>query len=242
MAELVAQKLRTRIIRGELVEGEALPPEAQLMEQFGVSRPTLREAFRVLESESLISIRRGSRGGARVCAPDIAVAARYTAILLHIRHTTVNDVYDTRLILEPAAARRIAEVEDNGSAISQLRAAVDDELTAVEDRIAHAAASTRFHELLMELSGSNTLAVLCGMLHEIVDEHLAQMIAASVDEQSANLSKATRMTAIKAHTKLVSILESGDGESAETFWRLHMEAARLLVLRGIGPQALVDAT
>ncbi|MCK9903482.1 GntR family transcriptional regulator, partial [Frankia sp. Cpl3] len=46
-AELVAAQLRRQIVRGELVEGDALPPEAVLMEQFGVSRPTLREAFRV---------------------------------------------------------------------------------------------------------------------------------------------------------------------------------------------------
>ncbi|EIV96383.1 transcriptional regulator, partial [Frankia sp. QA3] len=53
-AELVAAHLRRQIVRGELHEGDALPPEAVLMEQFGVSRPTLREAFRVLESEALI--------------------------------------------------------------------------------------------------------------------------------------------------------------------------------------------
>src|SRR3954454_24717649 len=51
-AELVARSLRRQIISGELGQGEALPPESALMEQFGVSRPTLREAFRVLESES----------------------------------------------------------------------------------------------------------------------------------------------------------------------------------------------
>ena len=61
MAELVAAHLRRQIVRGDLQEGDALPPETVLMEQFGVSRPTLREAFRVLESEALISVRRGAR-------------------------------------------------------------------------------------------------------------------------------------------------------------------------------------
>ena len=64
-AELVTAQLRSQIVRGDLREGDALPPEATLMTQFGVSRPTLREAFRVLESEALISVRRGARGGAR---------------------------------------------------------------------------------------------------------------------------------------------------------------------------------
>ena len=47
---------------------DQLPPESALMEQFGVSRPTLREAFRILEAEGAISIRRGVRGGARLVA------------------------------------------------------------------------------------------------------------------------------------------------------------------------------
>ena len=59
-AELISNYLRTRIVRGELKPGEKLPSEAKLMEQFRVSRPTLREAFRILETESLISVRRGS--------------------------------------------------------------------------------------------------------------------------------------------------------------------------------------
>ena len=64
--ELIAAQLRRQIVRGVLKPGQTLPPETQLMEHFGVSRPTLREAFRILEAETLISVRRGSRGGAKV--------------------------------------------------------------------------------------------------------------------------------------------------------------------------------
>jgi len=61
---MIASYLRSRIVRGELAEGDSLPSEVELMHQFDVSRPTLREAFRILETESLIVIRRGSRGPA----------------------------------------------------------------------------------------------------------------------------------------------------------------------------------
>ena len=63
-AELLAARIRGQIIRGELKEGDALPAESELMETFGVSRPTLREAIRVLEMESLLRMRRG-RAAAR---------------------------------------------------------------------------------------------------------------------------------------------------------------------------------
>ncbi len=67
-AELVARTLRRMIVDGQLKEGDFLPHEAELMTHFQVSRPTLREAVRVLESERLVEVRRGSRTGAK-CDP-----------------------------------------------------------------------------------------------------------------------------------------------------------------------------
>ena len=60
-AELIAARIRRGIACGQLADGDALPSELQLMDDFGVSRPILREAFRILESESLIEVRRGVR-------------------------------------------------------------------------------------------------------------------------------------------------------------------------------------
>src|ERR1700759_310701 len=92
-AERVAAHLRRRIIRGELVEGAALPSESDLIEEFGVSRPTMREAILLLEAESLVVIRRGVHGGARVRAPQRAVAARYAGRILQHQGTRIRDVY-----------------------------------------------------------------------------------------------------------------------------------------------------
>ena len=119
-AELVAAHLRRQIVRGELCEGDALAPEAELMRQFGVSRPTLREAVRILESESLISVTRGARGGARVHMPDVSVATRYSGLLLQTSGTTLADVHLTRSVIEPAAARLLAE-EHSEETIALLR-------------------------------------------------------------------------------------------------------------------------
>ena len=108
-AELVAAELRRKIVRGELAEGDALASEAALMAEFAVSRPTLREAFRVLESESLISIRRGARGGARVQLPNGNVAASYAGLVLEYRGTTLQDVYDARTYIEAPCAALLAK-------------------------------------------------------------------------------------------------------------------------------------
>src|ERR1700736_5393707 len=128
--ELVASHLRRQIVRGELRPGETLPLETELMEQYGVSRPTLREAFRILEAETLISVRRGSRGGARVVAPDVAVAARYVGLLLQTQVTTINDVYEARMISEPPCARLLAmhrtsdDLDNLTAIVDQLKAEI----------------------------------------------------------------------------------------------------------------------
>ena len=79
MADIVADQIRSRIINGELKEGDRLPSEALMLERFGISRPTLREALRVLETEKLISVSRGSRNGAIVHTPKIDVCLLYTS-------------------------------------------------------------------------------------------------------------------------------------------------------------------
>src|SRR5206468_8691169 len=83
-AELVAGTLRRMVVDGQLKDGDFLPNEAELMAHFGVSRPTLREAVRVLESERLVEVRRGSRTGARVRVPGPEIVARPAGLLLEL--------------------------------------------------------------------------------------------------------------------------------------------------------------
>jgi DNA-binding FadR family transcriptional regulator len=73
-----------------------------------VSRPTLREAFRILEAESLLTVRGGARGGAQVVTPDLSVAARHVGSLPQVSGTTIGEVYGARLAIEPTAARTLA--------------------------------------------------------------------------------------------------------------------------------------
>ena len=104
--EMVAAHLRRQIVLGELKEGDQLPSESVLMEQFGVSRPTLREAFRILEAEGAITVRRGVRGGARVQVPDVKVAARQAGLVLQYRGALLSDVYEVRAIIDNIETER----------------------------------------------------------------------------------------------------------------------------------------
>src|ERR1700681_2033294 len=92
IAELVARTLRRMVVEGQLKDGDCLPHEAHLIAHFQVSRPILREAVRVLESERLVEVRRGSRTGAKVRVPGPETVARPGALVLAISGTTLGDV------------------------------------------------------------------------------------------------------------------------------------------------------
>jgi GntR family transcriptional regulator, transcriptional repressor for pyruvate dehydrogenase complex len=231
-AELVAGQIRRKIIRGEVAEGEALLPESDLMKQYGVSRPTLREAFRILESEALIAVSRGARGGARVLPPDIAVVARYAGLLLQYSGATLEDVQNARLVVEPPSARLLAERQDLDAA-TRLRDLIEHERAIASDESAYAEMSTRFHEFMMELAGNQTLAMVVGMLHDIVETHVE-------DSMLADFSKKTVQLSIRSQEKLVELIEAGDADGAETHWRLHISEAARRTLSKSGPKTVLD--
>jgi DNA-binding FadR family transcriptional regulator len=223
-AELVAAKLRYRIASGQLCEGDALPPETQLLEQFGVSRPILREALRILESESLIEVRRGVRGGGRVRLPDPKAIAGYAALLLQLKGATVADVLEARAVIEPAAARMVAE-RRSPDVLASLAACHAAELHTSSDVLARAAASARFHNTLVEGSGNLTLLMLLGVLSTIIDHHHS-LIAARLSREWRGFRGPYLHLVVEGHGRLLELLTAGDGIGAEALWRGHMREAR----------------
>lgn len=238
-AELIATLYRRRIVRGELRPGDTLPSEQQLMVQFGVSRPTLREAFRILEAEDLISVKRGSRGGARVTQPSLAVAARYVGLLLQVQGTTIADVYEARMVLEPACARLLArrrtkqDLTDLGACLDEMRAMVDvlgAERAEVLPTARWSQLAWRFHELIMERSGSKTLAVQGGVLRDIVETHLTLAVGRDFSGSAEETADALQRN-VRSYAKLIELIDKRDGAGAEKHWHAHMEAAGKLLLR-----------
>jgi len=235
-AELVAAQLRNQIVRGELQEGDALPPEATLMAQFAVSRPTLREAFRVLESEALISVRRGARGGARVHAPNGDVAARYAGLVLQFRGATLADVYDARKSIELPAVRHLARRRP----ATALRA-LDANLVSARAHINEPAAQIRlqeeFHLLIVRHHGNQTLLVFSEMVHHIIELHNASYVArwggAPEERKGAKLGERT-------HERLLDFVRAGDIDAAEQLWSHHLEEGADYRLRGTDAKTVLE--
>jgi GntR family transcriptional regulator, transcriptional repressor for pyruvate dehydrogenase complex len=227
MAEVIVERLRRQIVRGELAEGETLPSEQELQARFGVSRPTLREAFRILESESLITVRRGAHGGALVRVPNTDVAARYAALILEYRGTSLDDLYQARIVIEPAAVGLLATKRTEKD-LARLREALDEHDALLDQPNRLIRTHTAFHALLIELTGNQTLLVLTGMIQRIID--LANWKVVESDAGTAAHAQATSR-GLSAHHRVVDLVEAGDESGAAALWRRHLVEAREYLLK-----------
>jgi DNA-binding FadR family transcriptional regulator len=105
MAEVVAEKIRVRIAHRELEAGDPLPSETVLLAEYGVARPTMREALRILESEGLLTVKRGKGGGPRIAVPRVYGVAKQAGFLLQVSGTPLGDVLRARRVIEVPPSR-----------------------------------------------------------------------------------------------------------------------------------------
>ncbi|MBX3094442.1 MAG: FadR family transcriptional regulator [Cryobacterium sp.] len=217
MAEVIAAELRGRILAGELRPGDYLYSEGALMEQYQVSRPTLREALRLLESQGLITVRRGSHHGPIVNLPDIQVTARSLAIQLQLRDASLGDVHAFRMLVEPTAVRLAAE-RATSSDIDELRKLLTDAESAIGNVDAFAYQGWNFHLKLIQMSGNAVAAVVIEALERISERHSARKMTDVSDlvlQHERNL---------RAHEHLVELIEQGRIQEVESYWTKHMAA------------------
>ncbi len=223
LPHIIAQRLRSQIASGELRPGDSLPSESELLKEFGISRPTLREALRVLESETLIQLGRGSRSGATILAPSIEMAAQYGGLYLATQDTTLGQIHEVRSMLEPPLAGAHAK-QANTEVCKALAHCVKLQREALEqlDYIGAAAAVNQFHEQLVHKSGNNALRLLAGMLHEISANVYPQLpLAAGRVTKKAIWRRSEEST--DAHESLVELVKAKKAAAAEKFWREYMQ-------------------
>ncbi len=218
-AEVVAAALRRQIILGELSEGEALPPEGELLSTMGVSKPTLRQAIRILESESLVSVRRGAHGGIHVSVPTIETAAGYAATVLRYRGADTTDLFEAAAALEGPCVAMLARSR-TAEQLDRLRAALAAEADASDDTQRLLDLESDFHRLILECAGNATLRVLCEMIRAVIDDATRRYLTTTRPAVHGPAIAAGART----HRRVVDLIERRDAEAAETLWRKHIRA------------------
>jgi GntR family transcriptional repressor for pyruvate dehydrogenase complex len=109
MSNYIISQVREAILTGKVQPGDRLPTEKELVEQFHVSKHTLREALRALEFMGLLEIRKGAGGGPFVLEVDMETTRNSIINFLHFQNVSVRDLSDVRKVFEPHLARVAAE-------------------------------------------------------------------------------------------------------------------------------------
>ena len=221
MAELVAERIRGQIARGEFNPGDSLPSETELMTQFGVARPTMREAIRILESESLISTRRGAQSGPKVRAIDVAVLGRRAGLLLQMSGATMDDLYQAQAVIEPKAAALAAKRRTKAD-LATLRELID-RARNVTDVADFGPIAVEFHIGIVRASKNKTLTMIAEMLHALALDLYRERLTLL-----RPIGEKVRAASIELYEHVVERLEARDADGAEKVWgeeRTALEAA-----------------
>ncbi|MEW6473525.1 MAG: FCD domain-containing protein [Actinomycetota bacterium] len=225
LADQIAAGLRGWIVN-EAAPGDFLPSERDLIDRFHASRPTVREAMRILEAEGLIEIKRGVNGGAVVRKPDIYGLATAVGTFLQRIGVTLQEVFNLRLLLEPEAARRAALSPERGEVARVLGAVLDAEQQAVQEP-EPAGVSRRvveFHNAVLALANDRALATFGELLETVVVQQNARSLSGADDPHRWSAD------AHAAHRRIAAAIKRGDADAAARLTRKHLEAAAQMII------------
>lgn len=208
----IIHQIKESIFAGDLRPGHALPSEKELAEQFGVSRITVRDALRVLESQGLIQIKVGARGGAFIAAPSVDPVSQSLSNMLRLKQATLTDLVEARILVEPHVAAMAADraTPDDLAAMERAIAAAR-EARASGDRY-FIPTSVTFHLALAEAARNPVLLFAVNSFRALFHEALSALLPA--DDMAER--------AIADHQKILDAIRARDGERARDVMREHL--------------------
>ncbi len=207
LPEELAGVLAEEIRAGTLAPGAFLPPEPRLTERFGVSRSVVREATRTLEARGLVEVRRGVGVVVRV-APDPNLA---DALAARIRSDArvLRDIWDVRMMLEPAVAAAAAERATPEEVALIARAAA-----ALETAGDPVGADLAFHAAVLEACHNGVVALILAPLGDLLRAERAATLRMGLD------------AAAKGHRAVAAAIAAGDAGAARAAMAEHLVEAR----------------
>lgn len=239
-AELVASALRSRIVSGDLADGDLLPKQEDLAEQFGTSTPSVREGLRILEGEGLVTVRRGRLGGGIVHAPAGDSAAYMLGLVLESRKVRLKEIGGTLTDIEPICAGLCAERKDRKRTVLPRLRAVQDASDKSTNLLEGIRLGRRFHEELVRGCGRETMVVLIGVLETIWTAHSEHS-----GRQGQLASKPPDRSYIDRrgddHRELITLIADGDADAAIACARRHLESSTYYRTEGRESSAVIEA-
>ncbi len=216
--ERVLAQIEDKLRTGEWSLGERLPGERALAEQMGVSRPSVREAVRVLEAMGIVRTAVGSGPDAGATVVDRPAAGLGAAVRLHVASGTlpVSDVVATRAALETWAVGQAAARFDVETDLTEAQRLLDEMtapgLTAAE----FVALDQQFHLTLVQLAGNQLVEAILGGLRTAIGHY----VTAGVERIES--WDALCATLCREHQGILAAVVEGDAVGAERLAHDHI--------------------
>ena len=215
-SEEIAALIRRWLEEQRLQPGERIGTEQEMADEFGVSRPTLREALRLLSASHLIRVGRGRTGGIFVASTPSEGMSRNVsesiALMLAAQSISMEELLDARLSLEVPIAGRAAVNADDEVA-DRLEAAIEAAVGHQPGTPPFNAADTRFHQILAEAAGNDLLRALTGWILEVLQPTLVAHISLGVDPDAI----------IAQHRAILRAVRRNQRSAAEKAMQAHIE-------------------
>jgi DNA-binding FadR family transcriptional regulator len=196
-SESVARDIVRDVVSGGLRTGDRLAAEAAMLEQYGVSRESLREALRLLEAQGLITIRRGPGGGPIVGRVDPANFGRVSTLFYNLAGGTYGELFDAWVVTEATLAERAARYEDRSTVRKAMEPFVQDvPLDAgPEDLTRFVSIHAHFHDVIASLASNRVLQLMLQTIGQIVTHHVTvisdpRLARAEIERAHVQLARA----------------------------------------------------
>jgi DNA-binding FadR family transcriptional regulator len=207
-SERVAQDIVRDIVSRGLGTGDRLPLEAAMVEEYGVSRTSLREALRLLEMQGLISLKPGPGGGPVVGTVEPSHLARTAALYFHLGAATYSDLMQTQVLMESSCARLAAM---NPAREAFMAPWLTQELPV--ETMAYRDQTTGFHGAVYQATENPVLSLLTQAVTHTVTQH----VLLTMDPVEL------RGQIVDEHAALARVIASGDSYAAERAMADHFE-------------------
>ncbi|MDP9293167.1 MAG: FCD domain-containing protein [Actinomycetota bacterium] len=203
-SEQIAVQIRRWLEEQHLETGERIGTEQELADEFGVSRPTMREALRLLSASHLIRVGRGRTGGIFVArTPSEGMSRNVSesiALMLAAESISMEELLDARLSLEVPLAGRAAHNADE-TVIARLEQAISDAVGERPGTDPFNTADSHFHRILAEAAGNDLLYALTGWILEVLQPTLVVTISGRVDAEAILDQHRAILRAVRRHQR-----------------------------------------
>src|SRR5882762_6762665 len=191
-SDVLAAKLRELILSSGLAVGTPLPTERELVAQSGLSRTSVREALRVLETEGLVLTKAGRNGGSQVRRPGRESISRSFELFVRSHGVRFEALLEAREAIEPAAAR-LAAIHRSEADLAEMTR-VHKALDQVPDVAEHVRLNLQWHRAVMSASRNELLIAFF--------DAIADSVQAATESQSLN-SLEVRREVVRAHGRVL---------------------------------------